>query len=659
MGTRLFSLLALISLVAPSPLSAQAKKKPAPPEVSQADHDKLVERAKALRGLVKSAAPRADSPLAKRLPDIEIFAKALEWATRYREYPAANSVKILNEVADLGEKRIQAFQGGATETFAATTGRYALGYRSKVDDSVQPYAISLPKDFDAKASRRWPLYVVLHGRADTMDEAVFIRNHDGKPVPEDQTWIQLDVYGRGNNAYRWAGETDVFEAIQDVVKRYRIDERRVTLWGFSMGGAGAWHLGLHHPDRWASVGAGAGFTDFYRYQKVENPFESPQHDMLRIYDAVGYATNLADVPFITYGGEVDPQLLASQIMKEEAAKNEAPLEMIIGPMMGHKFDPASQKSFMEFLGRHNKTGRPLPTERTTLRFETWTLKYNRCDWITIEEQTAPYERSYVESKPTDDGLAIDTLNVSALSIDRGIANSVTVDDSKPIDLNTAGDNRLPNVILVKEGNEWEVQNYDDSLGFQTNPEQRKRHDLQGPIDDAFMSRFICVRGTKTPWSADHQAWSDWSRARFEREFDQWMRAAPRTVDDVSLSDDEIEESHLILFGDPGSNAVLARIVEKLPIQWTKDGRLTVAGQTYDHNKHGVALIFPNPLNPKKYVVLNSGHTFHDREFRASNAQLYPRLGDIAVIEFGKAAKGPGYDENPVFSDYFDAAWSLD
>ncbi len=64
MGTRLFSLLALISLAAPSPLLAQAKKKPAPPEVSQADHDKLVERAKALRGLVKGTATNTESPLA-------------------------------------------------------------------------------------------------------------------------------------------------------------------------------------------------------------------------------------------------------------------------------------------------------------------------------------------------------------------------------------------------------------------------------------------------------------------------------------------------------------------------------------------------------------------------------------------------------------------
>jgi hypothetical protein len=43
------------------------------------------------------------------------------------------------------------------------------------------------------------------------------------------------------------------------------------------------------------------------------------------------------------------------------------------------------------------------------------------------------------------------------------------------------------------------------------------------------------------------------------------------------------------------------------------------------------LIAPNPLNPAHYVVFNSGHTFHEDEFKGSNALLYPRLADIAVI----------------------------
>ena len=41
-------------------------------------------------------------------------------------------------------------------------------------------------------------------------------------------------------------------------KRFKIDDKRVLLRGFSMGGEGAWHIALHHPDRFAAAEIGAG-----------------------------------------------------------------------------------------------------------------------------------------------------------------------------------------------------------------------------------------------------------------------------------------------------------------------------------------------------------------------------------------------------------------
>ena len=70
------------------------------------------------------------------------------------------------------------------------------------------------------------------------------------------------------------------------------------------------------------------------------------------------------------------------------------------------------------------------------------------------------------------------------------------------------------------------------------------------------------------------------------------------------------------------------------------------------------MIFPNPLNPQKYVVVNSGHTFHETEFANSNANLYPRLGDFGVIQFARRPDG-GYKELVTFSDLFDAEWRFD
>ena len=177
------------------------------------------------------------------------------------------------------------------------------------------------------------------------------------PPPATRTGkITLHVFGRTNNAYRWAGEADVFEAIEAVKRNYPVDERRIVLRGFSMGGAGAWHLGLHHPSLWSSVEAGAGFTETRHYAEAQGRSPQYQEKALHIYDAVDYALNAFDVPIAGYGGEDDPQPQASINIEDAlkalgfAMKTEGLVTRgegidflrVVGAKMGHKVDPASR-----------------------------------------------------------------------------------------------------------------------------------------------------------------------------------------------------------------------------------------------------------------------------------------------------------------------------
>ena len=648
-------------------LSAQEKTAlPEPP--SEETLRPLVEARDSLRSTIETL--RRMPELETRdgeawLADVAVFEKAATWMLRFQEFPGANYVDQLRNVLKKGIQRAELLKEGKAD-WSLQPGMTVRGYVSDVDGSVQPYALTLPEGVKPQDGRRWPLHVVLHGRADQMNEVNFIHRMDGRPLKTepgqpDQNWIQLDVYGRGNNAYRFAGETDVFEAMNDVKRRFRIDEDRIILHGFSMGGAGAWHLGMHHPSVWSSVGPGAGFVDFYRYQKKDpdNPEQrlpEPQHTTLTIYDTVNYALNAFNVPVCTYGGENDPQLLASTSMAEAAEAVDVPIKLIVGPKMGHAFDPESQKQFMAFHLEQSKKGRPRFGQRKKIRFVTHTLRFNKCDWLAIEEVENVYEPSTVEALITETGdVEVTTSNVAALRLMRDVATDAIIDGTT-LECRSAADGLLPDVFYVKGSAGWQLLDYDESRGFGDNPEVHKRHGLQGPIDDAFMSSFVCVRGTGTPWNEDVGAWSQWTLDRFSGEFAQWMRGDVRMVDDVSLDDETIANHHLVLFGDPGSNAVLSRIVDRLPIQWTKD-TLRVGDQEWSAKDHAVSLIFPNPLNPAKYVVLNSGHTFHEQDFRASNAWLFPRLGDIAVQKIGRSPDG-SFAEQTVHADLFDAAWRV-
>ena len=197
--------------------------------------------------------------------DVEIFEKAVDWAMRHNEFFDGGK-SMLATLGQLGQKRAQDAAEGKWLIALPQGKKIVQAYRSAVDGSVQPYAVSYPADYGDDKNKKWRLDIVLHGRdkRDLRRDTSSSPSTTGRMFPKRRgDFVQIDIYGRGNNAYRWAGETDVFEAINDFLQREQqlgrgmIDPQACTvLRGFSMGGAGTWHLGLHHPDRWCVIGPG-------------------------------------------------------------------------------------------------------------------------------------------------------------------------------------------------------------------------------------------------------------------------------------------------------------------------------------------------------------------------------------------------------------------
>ena len=177
----------------------------------------------------------------------------------------------------------------------------------------------------------------------------------------------------------------------------------------------------------------------------------------------------------------------------------------------------------------------------------------------------------------------------------------------------------------------------------------KIHGLQGPIEDAFTEGFLAVRGTGQPWNDGVQNYTNQRFDSFKSEFARWMRGDIRMKDDKSVSAADIANYNLVLFGDPGSNVVIAKVLAGLPIQWTKSD-ITVGAQKFPSADHALVLIYPNPLNPQKYVVINTGQTFSaNRTTSGTESIFFPRLGDYAVLTTGGATKTAGF---------FDESWKL-
>jgi dienelactone hydrolase len=535
--------------------------------------------------------------------DVEIYVKAADWILRHPEefYTKAYYDNTL-AVLDQGLARSVDLAKGKSP-WTIQKGRVARAYRSRVDGSLQPYGLLIPEAYDPSKPIR--LDVVLHGRAATMNEVSFLFAHDTpKPLPPELTHMQLEVYGRTNNAYRWAGETDVFEALAFVQKRYNIDPNRIVLRGFSMGGAGTWHIGLHHPDRWVAMEAGAGFVETKNYAKQVN-LPDYQDRALHIYDAVDYAENAVNLPVVGYGGEEDPQLRASQeIQKVVASIPGLRALFLVGPKTPHRWHPDSLKQSNAFLDAAATNGRRVPEK---IRFITYTTRYNRCFWMTVDALERHYDRAEVEGTRNE----LKTRNIAALTLND--AGTPVIDGQK-----------------MKQGTRFEK--IDGKWRVAKTSGLRKRHGLQGPIDDAFMESFVVVNPPET----------------FKQEWAKWMRGDLRTKEAEGVTTQDMAESNLVIFGE-ADNELIKKMNAKLPIRWV-GGEIVAGDQRFSASDHTLALVCPNPLNPSRYVVLNSGHTFGEKEFRGTNALLFPRLGDWAVLKKS--------DRTVVAAGLLDETWQL-
>ena len=184
----------------------------------------------------------------------------------------------------------------------------------------------------------------------------------------------------------------------------------------------------------------------------------------------------------------------------------------------------------------------------------------------------------------------------------------------------------------------------------------KRHGLQGPVDDAFLDSFIFVRPTGTPIAPGVAAWVSAEQAHAIKEWRSQFRGDAQVRDDAEIGAAEMRPAIWCSGSDPGSNKVLARIADKLPVRWTTEA-LVVGKQRWPASTHAPILIYPNPLNPKKYVVLNSGFTFREYDY-LNNARQVPKIPDYAIVDT-TTPPGDRYPGKIVSAGFFGEKWELE
>jgi hypothetical protein len=302
-----------------------------------------------------------------------------------------------------------------------------------------------------------------------------------------------------------------------------------------------------------------------------------------MYDATVYAGNFFNLPVIAYSGEIDRQKQAADIMEKYMAQEGLKLTHLIGPKTEHRYEPETKKEldrqFTVLVGDLQRG------PRNPLRFSTYTLRYNSNDWIRVDGLERHWERAdvYAEVVRGQGTLQVRTTNVSALTVLPRVTGVMGKMVMEPANLSLDG-SEFQNISYGSEKTApvqkvvWKKMAKD-----RDSDELRKRSGLQGPIDDAFMDSFIVVRPTGKPMNATAHAWIEDELAHSTNEWRNQFRGDAIVKVDTELSDEDIANNHLILWGDPQSNKVLGRIARKLPARWSDD-TIRIAGKKFAADK---------------------------------------------------------------------------
>ena len=115
------------------------------------------------------------------------------------------------------------------------------------------YLLALPKEYDAKSDKRWPLMLFLHGAGERGTQLNKVAFH-GPPklIAAGKEFPFIVVSPQCPNEECWSD--DVLMALLDnVITQHHVDTNRIYLTGLSMGGYGSWSLAAKYPERFAAV----------------------------------------------------------------------------------------------------------------------------------------------------------------------------------------------------------------------------------------------------------------------------------------------------------------------------------------------------------------------------------------------------------------------
>jgi len=487
-----------------------------------------------------------------------------------------------------------------------------LAYRDEVDGSPQFCRAYLPEGYDP--TKKWPLVIQIHGYNGANPVYVQWWAASERHVKIDTEYsnhqgvIYMEPHGRGNTQYLGMGDTDVLHAIAEAKRLFNVDDDRVYLTGDSMGGWGTWNVSTRHPDLFAAIAPVFGGSDYHAELSEEDLAKLIPVD--RFFDEKGSSWAMADgllnIPIFVHHGDAD------QSVKVDYSRWGVRLLQRWGYNVRYHEYPGRIHEALQHDGNANlsiewflqyrRNSNPLH-----VRIRSAELRNASAYWARVLQAESPLAFMVVDAEVVDRNvIRLDTQNVLDIVLSPSAA---LVDPAKPIK-------------VVWNGASQEMPLQDGKLHL-TSPNYKpaalhKNQRLPGSMVDFTVTPFAIVIGT----SSKDPEMAEMCRQKAKTLIDawrDWQKQEPRVFQDTELKDADMARYSLLLIGGPEANRVTAKLAAKLPLQISAD-RITIDGKGFPVKDAALQMIYPNPLNPERYVWLVAGTSPDGMYFNQLNIQ---------------------------------------
>ncbi|MBP7459956.1 MAG: prolyl oligopeptidase family serine peptidase [Candidatus Delongbacteria bacterium] len=536
--------------------------------------------------------------------------------------------------------------GHRKDPFKEKTGYIRAAYYHEKTGNPVPYSLYVTKEYHP--DKPCPLVIGLHGLGSNHylqlrrllglgnnpheKDSTSLRNMMDLP---DRGCIFMAINGFGSIGYDSYAEEDFFTTLAIVKSKYNIDENRIYLVGLSMGGTGALYFLTHYPDYFA---AGAILCPLYDMVKlipntVMSRLTHKQKHLINLYNYYNYLENVQDIPLYIFHGTNDSVISVEnsrQLVSDLNALGFTKVYIEFSNMNHNVWDiAANHDMILSFLFKHSRK----PKELYNHVYQTGDLKYNRFDFMEIQEAHRNRNLMRIEIHQQDDRIYLNTKNIKNIMFIKDLMNfkktTELIVNGMPVE--------IPKVMKK-------------DLFFEIGQQGIERISKYTPLE------------ITPPRQGLVQAFKEWHTFVISNSIDKKMKKFLNTLtsipcmeqinfpirpaETIDLSDDSL--GHIILVGTPDSNIHIAKLLQRMKIEYNYQ-KIVMFGHEFHGSPIQVIFHFYNPFNPSKEIVcyLVSHPDFIPEEYVVHNIWFgAPYFNDYFV--FNK--------EEMIFSDVYEHDW---